>query len=88
MVEPIQFPTDPRVEDRYAVLNGTKYHYLYAEPKNGQYTHTVFLVSKPNIQSSMLIEFRFMDGQTSLLDGDIKSPCSLTSWAVEWLFPT
>jgi hypothetical protein len=42
--EPIDLPNDPRVQHRYALLDGIKYHYLYAEPKNREATHTVFLV--------------------------------------------
>jgi hypothetical protein len=41
---PIEFPSDPRVEHRYAVLNGIRYHYLLAEPKNAKPKVTVFLV--------------------------------------------
>jgi soluble epoxide hydrolase / lipid-phosphate phosphatase len=44
-VEPIDPVTDTRIVHKTAVLNGYTYHYLYAAPKNGQYTHTVFLVS-------------------------------------------
>jgi hypothetical protein len=42
--EPIDLPNDPRVQHRYALLNGVKYHYLYAEPKNGEVRVTVVLV--------------------------------------------
>lgn len=42
---PIDLPNDDRIQHRYALLNGTKYHYLYAEPKTGSYQYTVFLVS-------------------------------------------
>ena len=44
-VQPIDPVSDPRVEHRYATLNGQKYHYLYAVPRSGDYQHTVFLVS-------------------------------------------
>lgn len=43
-VQPIEFPEDPRVEHRFADLNGNRYHYLYGEPKDG-IKGTVFLVS-------------------------------------------
>ncbi|CAN9314431.1 unnamed protein product [Alternaria alternata] len=42
-VQPIDPVSDPRVEHRYATLNGQKYHYLYAVPRSGDYQHTVFL---------------------------------------------
>ena len=44
-VQPIDPVSDPRVEHKTAQLNGQTYHYLYAVPKSGEYTHTVFLVS-------------------------------------------
>ncbi|RII24148.1 hypothetical protein CUC08_Gglean012981 [Alternaria sp. MG1] len=43
-VQPIDPVSDPRVEHRYATLNGQKYHYLYAVPRSGDYQHTVFLI--------------------------------------------
>jgi hypothetical protein len=42
---PIALPDDPRVEHRFAQLNGVRYHYLYAEPSGGKWRATVFLVS-------------------------------------------
>lgn len=36
---------DPRVQHRFAVLNGTKYHYLFAQPE-GHVKATIFLVRK------------------------------------------
>jgi hypothetical protein len=50
---PIQFPEDPRVEHRYASLNDRRYHYLFAEPKNGPPKATVFLVSSSSVQLFM-----------------------------------
>jgi hypothetical protein len=44
-LEPINLPNDPRVKSRYNTLNGIKYHYLFAEPKDGVVRETVFLVS-------------------------------------------
>jgi hypothetical protein len=41
---PIALPNDPRVEHRFAKLNGVRYHYLYAEPSGGKWRATVFLV--------------------------------------------
>jgi len=43
-VQPIDPVSDPRVEHKTAQLNGQTYHYLYAVPKSGEYTHTVFLI--------------------------------------------
>ena len=43
---PIDPVSDPRVEHRTAKLNGYTYHYLYAVPKSGQFSKTVFLVSE------------------------------------------
>ncbi|KAI4629798.1 uncharacterized protein J4E87_002985 [Alternaria ethzedia] len=43
-VQPIDPVSDPRVEHKTAKLNGQTYHYLYAVPKSGEYTHTVFLI--------------------------------------------
>jgi len=40
----IKLPSDPRVQHRYTYLNGIRYHYLYAEPQNGVYRATVFLI--------------------------------------------
>lgn len=42
---PIDLPYDPRVQHCFVNLNGTKYHYLLAEPK-GEVKATVFLVRK------------------------------------------
>lgn len=42
--QPIDLPNDDRVQHRYVVLNGSRYHYLYSEPKSGSYQYTVFLV--------------------------------------------
>jgi hypothetical protein len=42
--QPIDPVSDPRIHHKTAVLNGYTYHYLYAEPKSGQYSQTVFLV--------------------------------------------
>jgi pimeloyl-ACP methyl ester carboxylesterase len=41
---PISLPDDPRIEHRFANLNDTRYHYLYAEPSSGKWKATVFLV--------------------------------------------
>ncbi|CAI6337334.1 unnamed protein product [Periconia digitata] len=35
---------DPRVEHRHSQVNGYNYHYLYAEPANGKFEATVFLI--------------------------------------------
>ncbi|KAG9189736.1 soluble epoxide hydrolase / lipid-phosphate phosphatase [Alternaria panax] len=43
-VQPVDPVSDPRIEHRYAILNGQKYHYLYAVPQSGEYQHTVFLI--------------------------------------------
>jgi soluble epoxide hydrolase/lipid-phosphate phosphatase len=48
--QPIDPVSDPRITHKTAVLNGYTYQYLYAEPKSGNYTQTVFLV-----RSSFLI---------------------------------
>jgi hypothetical protein len=40
---PISLPEDPRVEHRFAQVNGIRYHYLYAEPAE-KWRATVFLV--------------------------------------------
>jgi hypothetical protein len=45
-VQPIDPVSDPRVEHKFAKLNGYNYHYLYAVPQSGEYTHTVFLVGR------------------------------------------
>jgi hypothetical protein len=42
--EPVNFPNDPRFESRFATVNGTKYHYLFAEPKGKNVSTTVVLV--------------------------------------------
>ncbi|CAO2651630.1 Nn.00g042000.m01.CDS01 [Neocucurbitaria sp. VM-36] len=42
--QPIDPVSDSRIEHRTAELNGYTYHYLYAVPKSGQYTQTVFLI--------------------------------------------
>jgi len=42
--QPIDPVSDPRIAHKTASLNGYTYHYLYAAPKDGKYTHTVFLV--------------------------------------------
>jgi hypothetical protein len=41
---PIDPDSDPRITHKTARLNGYTYHYLHAVPKDGKYTHTVFLV--------------------------------------------
>jgi hypothetical protein len=43
---PIALPDDPRVEHRFALLNGIRYHYLYAEPSGGKWKATLFLVGR------------------------------------------
>ncbi|KAH6625736.1 Alpha/Beta hydrolase protein [Boeremia exigua] len=43
-VDSIRPGDDPRVQHRYAVLNGVKYHYLYAEPEGGKWSDTVVLI--------------------------------------------
>jgi hypothetical protein len=43
---PIALPDDPRIEHRFAQLNGIRYHYLYAEPSGGKWKATVFLVGR------------------------------------------
>jgi hypothetical protein len=43
---PIALPDDPRVEHRFAKLNGVQYHYLYAEPSGGKWRATIFLVGR------------------------------------------
>jgi len=42
--EPVNLPNDSRFEHRYANVNGIKYHYLFAEPKDGKVKATVVLV--------------------------------------------
>ncbi|KAF1917263.1 Alpha/Beta hydrolase protein [Ampelomyces quisqualis] len=42
--QPIDPVSDARIQHKTAVLNGYTYHYLYAEPKSGQYGRTVFLI--------------------------------------------
>jgi hypothetical protein len=42
--EPVNLPNDPRFENRFATVNGTKYHYLFAEPKGRNVSATVVLV--------------------------------------------
>jgi hypothetical protein len=50
--KPINLPNDPRFEHRFANVNGTRYHYLFAEPKDRVARATVVLVSvSPNIAS-------------------------------------
>lgn len=41
---PIDPFSDPRIEHKTAVLNGHTYHYLYGEPKDGNFRATIFLV--------------------------------------------
>jgi hypothetical protein len=43
-IQPIDPVSDERIEHKTATLNGQTYHYLYAVPKDGEYTGTVFLV--------------------------------------------
>ncbi|KAF1357310.1 alpha/beta-hydrolase [Lizonia empirigonia] len=43
-VQPIRPTGDERVQHKTAVLNGCTYHYLYAVPASGKWTHTVFLI--------------------------------------------
>lgn len=43
-VQPIDPVSDSRIEHKTAKLNGYTYHYLYAVPKSGQWTDTVFLI--------------------------------------------
>jgi soluble epoxide hydrolase/lipid-phosphate phosphatase len=43
-LDPIDPVSDPRVTHKTTVLNGQTYHYLYAAPESGNYTHTVFLI--------------------------------------------
>jgi hypothetical protein len=68
-MEPIAFPTDPRVEHRFAQLSGTRYHYLYAEPQDRPFRETVFLVC-------MLLSCQI------LLEADILLPLSSHSYLV------
>jgi hypothetical protein len=42
--QPIDPVSDSRITHKTSLLNGYTYHYLYAEPKSGSYTQTVFLV--------------------------------------------
>jgi len=44
MLQPIDPDSDPRISHKTTRLNGYTYHYLYAEPKDGKYTHNVFLI--------------------------------------------
>jgi soluble epoxide hydrolase/lipid-phosphate phosphatase len=46
-IQPIDPTGDSRITHKTAVLNGYTYHYLYAEPKSGQYSQTMFLVWVP-----------------------------------------
>jgi hypothetical protein len=50
-IPPIDPTGDSRIAHKTAVLNGYTYHYLYAEPKSGQYSQTVFLVCAPFLLS-------------------------------------
>ncbi|OAL48395.1 alpha/beta-hydrolase [Pyrenochaeta sp. DS3sAY3a] len=43
-VQPIDPVSDSRIEHKTATLNAYTYHYLYAVPKSGQWTETVFLI--------------------------------------------
>ncbi|KAF1847363.1 alpha/beta-hydrolase [Cucurbitaria berberidis CBS 394.84] len=43
-IQPIDPVSDERIEHKTTKLNGYTYHYLYAVPKGGQYTETVFLI--------------------------------------------
>lgn len=43
-LQPIDPDSDSRIIHKTASLNGYTYHYLYAEPKSGKYSQTVFLV--------------------------------------------
>lgn len=43
-VQPIDPESDSRIEHKTALLNGYTYHYIYAEPKSGEWSKTVFLV--------------------------------------------
>ncbi|KAH7065902.1 Alpha/Beta hydrolase protein [Paraphoma chrysanthemicola] len=43
-LEPIDPESDSRVTHKTALLNGHTYHYLYAEPKSGKFSQTVFLI--------------------------------------------
>lgn len=43
-VQPIDPVSDSRIEHKTAKLNGYTYHYLYAVPKSGQWSETVFLI--------------------------------------------
>jgi hypothetical protein len=42
--KPIDLFDDAHVKHRAAQLNGSTYHYLYAEPESGSWKATVFLV--------------------------------------------
>jgi hypothetical protein len=77
---PIKPGTDPRIEHKSAVLNGHTYHYLYAVPPSGKYTHTVFLVKMRVyiLAGVMLMMSRFMAGLICRLDGGTKF---LRSWS-------
>jgi hypothetical protein len=80
MSMPIKPGTDPRIEHKSAFLNGHTYHYLYAVPPSGKYTHTVFLVRMRVciLAVVMLMLSRFMAGLICRLDGDTKF---LRSWS-------
>ncbi|KAK1147118.1 hypothetical protein N8T08_001857 [Aspergillus melleus] len=43
-VDKISVFDDPRVERRFATLNGKNYGYLYSEPESGNYRATIFLI--------------------------------------------
>jgi hypothetical protein len=43
--KPLDLPDDPRFEHRSENVNGINYHYLFAEPKDGNARATVVLVS-------------------------------------------
>ena len=43
-LNPIKFPEDPRIQHKYANLNGYRYHYLLGEPKAKTWKGTVLLV--------------------------------------------
>jgi hypothetical protein len=70
--QPIGLPNDPRVQHRYSILNGIKYHYLYAEPKNEEPRETVFLVCGDSIQNVTWIfsKYPLLDTPTSVLNGN------------------
>lgn len=65
MLQPIDPDSDPRISHKTTRLNGYTYHYLYAEPKDGKYTHNVFLVrivplpgySRWDLQAALVASF-------------------------------